>query len=393
MSILSAAVLGALVLLLWLPPFSELLCLIARPRPGSKREGPLSRFLFLVPAHNEHLLISSCVSSLVGLDYPATARRVIVVADNCDDDTATLARAAGAECLERTDLENPGKPHALAWALSQIQLSDWDAAVIIDADTVVDSDFASSLDQYAPLKEIVVQANFLVRNEAESWLTRLGGVLSRCRYEVSYPLKERARINCPMTGNGMCIGAGVLEREGWKAFSITEDSELYVLYTVAGVRIRHGARASLRSQEVSSMSQGVTQRRRWLAGRLWVVRRYWREIVASRAIGWHQKLDLLVELLLSSPVLHGLLAVLVAGAALAFLSGPPALWLAGLALLSIIGTVLTTLIVLWRHPEPWPTLVAFLHLPVYAVWRVLLFLGTILTIGDKRWKRTARKRA
>jgi len=227
-------------------------------------------------------------------------------------------------------------------------------------------------------------------NERETWLTRLGGVLSRCRYEISYPLKEAAGINCPMTGNGMCIGAGILEREGWNAFSITEDSELYALYTAAGVRIHHGSKANLRSQEARSVQQGATQRRRWMAGRLWVIRTYWKQLLTSRRITWRQKLDTFVELGLSSPVLHLLVALIVAGLAWAFQSQPLKFWTMGLALASTAGLALSTLLVLIRHPEPLPTALAFLRLPFYAVWRLLTLVGTLLTLSDKRWKRTSR---
>jgi len=389
------AMFWAVIVVLWLPQISEILCLFKSGRGRRVYQPPPhpARLLFLIPAHNEELLISNCVRSLRALDYQADAMRVVVVADNCTDQTVRLARAAGAECFDRHDPGAPGKPQALVWALNQVDLAEWDAVVVVDADSVVDQDFATALASYAPLRDVVVQANFLVLNEQESWLTRLGGVLSRCRYEVTYPLKEAAGINCPMTGNGMCIGAGVLEREGWKAFSITEDSELYALYSAAGVRIHHAARANLRSQEVSSMNQGATQRRRWLAGRLWVIRTYGGRIIGSRAIGWHQKLDTIVELGLSSPVLHLLLAIAVAVLALVTHHGAQGRWLAEAALGSLAGLVFTTLTVLWNHPEPGPTLLAFLRLPLYAAWRILLLLGTLFTLGDKRWKRTARKGA
>jgi hypothetical protein len=72
---------------------------------------------------------------------------------------------------------------------------------------------------------------------------------------------------------------------------------------------------------------------------------------------------------------------------------PLSLWTAGLALASITGLIVTTILVLWRHPEPIPTLLAFLRLPFYGVWRAVLLVGTVLTLRDKRWKRTSRKGA
>lgn len=389
---------SVLLLILWLPTLSELLCLLRGrrlPPPGPvPPDESLPRLLFLVPAHNEELLISECVRSLLGQGYPADRRRVVVVADNCEDRTAALTRAEGAECLERRDLDAPGKPQALAWALGQLPFATTaDAVIIIDADTVVAPDFAREIARTPGLRDTVMQANFLVSNEDETWLTRLGGLLSRCRYDISYPLKESAGINCPLTGNGMCFGSEVLARVGWQAFSITEDSELYVQHTIAGVRIHHARGANLYSQEAASMSQGATQRRRWLAGRIWILQTYGGALLRSRAIGWHQKLDVVVELVLSSPVLHTAAALGVAlGLWLADPYGQGRL-LALLAAGSLIGLVLTTGTAFLRHPRRGRLLLDALRLPGYLLWRIVLVGKTLLTLRERHWTRTARHTA
>ena len=388
-----AGTLIGLAAALWLPLLSELLSLFARWRVGvpvSKTPGEIPRLLFLVPAHDEELLIAGCARSLLGMAYPATHRRVIVIANNCSDATARLAREQGAESLERVDPKLVGKPRAIAWALSQIDLRQWDACVIVDADSTVAPTFALGLAKLAPLNDIAFQANFGVLNEFESWLTRLGGVLSRCRYDVTYPLKQSAGLNCPITGNGMGFGTNLLIRDGWRAFSITEDSELYAIYTEAGVPIRHASEATLFSQEPRSLRQGVTQRRRWLAGRIGIIRGWAVRIIRSPHIGWHQKLDAFVELGLASPVVHLLIALLVVVAALVGVGGMPGWWIAVLAAASLSGIAITTIVVVWSHPEPWRTFFSFLMLPVYAGWRLAVLFGTLATLRDTTWRKTAR---
>src|SRR5262245_398722 len=86
------------------------------PRAGS----PTQRFLFLIPAHNEERLLPSLVENLSRLDYPRELYAIHVVADNCTDRTAELARAGGAIAHERFDSENAGKGYALQWLLQQI---------------------------------------------------------------------------------------------------------------------------------------------------------------------------------------------------------------------------------------------------------------------------------
>jgi Glycosyltransferase like family 2 len=388
---LAVALIG-LVAVLWLPLLSELLCLLGRRRTNSPVNQPPSqipRLLFLVPAHDEELLIAGCVRSLVQMAYPATHRRFIVIADNCSDATAKIAREQGAETLERVDLKLPGKPRAIAWALGQIDLRQWDACVIVDADSTVASTFALGLAKQAPLNDIVFQPNNGVLNEFDNWLTRLGGLLGRCRFQVTYPLKQSAGLNCPIS-NGMGFGTNLLIRDGWLSFSITEDTELYAIYTAAGVTIRHASAASLYSQEADSLGQGATQRRRWIAGRLRIIREWGPRLIRSPHIGWRQKLDALVELALPAPVLHLVGAVAVFAAALVGVRGALGWWVAWLVTASLSALVVTTITVIGRHPQPWRTVSSFFMLPAYACWRLVVVLGTLVTVKDTTWHRTAR---
>ena len=390
-----AVALAAVVVAIWLPLISELLCLfngtrrVATAASSSEAVGEIPRLLFLVPAHDEELLISGCVRSLMAMTYPSTHRRVLVVADNCSDATARLAREQGAESLERNDPAQPGKPRAIAWALNQIDLRNWDACVIVDADSTVAPTFASGLAKLAPLNDIVFQPNNGVLNEFENWLTRLGGLLGRCRFQVTYPLKQSAGLNCPIS-NGMGFGTNLLLRDGWRSFSITEDTELYAVYTEAGVTIRHASDADLFSQESRSLREGATQRRRWIAGRFQILREWGPRLVRSPRIGWRQKLDALVELALPAPVLHLVATVTVVALALFGVRGELGVWIAYLAIASLSGLVFNTLTAIWRHPEPWRTASSFLMLPIYAVWRLVVILGTVMTVKDTAWRRTSR---
>jgi 1,2-diacylglycerol 3-beta-glucosyltransferase len=385
---------GLLVVIsvLWLPFLSEVISLIISRRTTQRwpaRKGETPRLLFLVPAHDEELMIANCVRSLLEMDYPPSLRRIVVIADNCSDATAKLATELGAQTLERVDPKLAGKPRAIAWALEQIELAEWDACVIVDADSVVAPGFARGLAELAPLNEIVFQPNNVVLNEFDNWLTRLGGLLGRCRFDVTYPLKQSAGLNCPIS-NGMGFGTSLLLRDGWRSYSITEDTELYAIYTEAGVVIRHAPGATLFSQEAGSLKQGGTQRRRWLAGRFYIIREWGPRLLRSRNIGWRQKLDALVELGLSGPVLHLVAVVVVAAAALGAVGGELGASIALLAATSLVALIVTTLVAIGRHPQPWRTIASFFMLPFYAAWRIVVVFGTMVTLRDTTWRRTAR---
>lgn len=387
------------ILWLWLPNLIDVVAVLrflARGRTrlggGSPLPHRLPRLAFLIPAHNESLLITQCVRSLVAMDYPAEARRIIVVADNSTDDTAALARAAGAECLERFDQVLKGKPHALAWAIDQLTLSELEACVVVDADTAVAPGFARGLAALGPLDSIAAQAYIGTLNEWDNWLTRLAGVLARCRYEFTYVLRGIGGLNCPLTGNGMSIGARLLEKNGWQAFSLTENWELYARYTAEGTAIRFASGARLYTQQVRSLKQGETQRSRWSAGRTWVLQEWMSRIVHSRRTTISNKFATLAELAALSPVLHLTTA---AGITLVSLIVPPPLrsWLMVGAVSSLASTAIATLTVLVRHPEPVATVSAFARLPAYAVWRVSVAARTLALSGAQEWRKTERHSA
>lgn len=393
LAVAAGALLLLMALYMVLPLASEILSLV---RPGFRPAEPPAagerpRLIFLVPAHNEAGMIEACAQSLVAQRFPVEQRRVIVIADNCTDRTAELARATGAECWERDAPEAGGKPRALAWAVAQLKLGGWDAVVVIDADTIVDPGFAEALSADMPLKGRAVQSYFATLNEGDNWLTRLAGLLARCRYEVTYPLKRRAGLNCPLTGNGMVIGVELLAG-GWRHFSITENWELYADYTARGIEIRYAQKALILSHEVESLGQGGTQRRRWMAGRLHVLGEYGSALLRSRKIGFAQKLDALTELAGLSPVLHVLAAFAIAAATLLLPGGAVRTAVLVLAVMSLLPLAAATTLALIRHPEPGRTALALLMVPWYALWRVVVAIATLFTLRNRTWTKTERPR-
>ena len=118
------------------------LCSAALPALAARRD---KRFVVLVPAHNETAVILRTVKNLLALDYPAGQFRVQVIADNCTDDTAALARQAGAAVWERSSASERGKGYALKFAYEKVLAEAWaDAVVVVDADTEVSPNLLTS---------------------------------------------------------------------------------------------------------------------------------------------------------------------------------------------------------------------------------------------------------
>jgi 1,2-diacylglycerol 3-beta-glucosyltransferase len=387
---IASVLLGAVAVVLALPVLSDLLSALRR-RAGAETAKPGSepRLLFLVPAHNEELLIGACVRSLVAMSYPRERMRVVVIADNSDDRTAAITVDEGAECLERIDPVLRGKPRAIEWALQRLPYQEFDAVVIVDADTIMEPGFARALAARGPLAGKAVQAYNGVSNPDENDLTRMSAVFAAARYRYAFPLKQRAGLNVPLS-NGMCIGRDVLRKYGWQAFSICEDWELYAQYTAWGVAIEVAPDAMLYSQETRSLEQSTTQRTRWAAGKITVLMREAGAILRSRKASVHQKVDAMAELTALGPAVHAGVVVLL----LAFIYLWPgfearplvaAVLLAGVARIGIY-----TVLAIRSDPSPWRQLRSFLHLPIYTGWRLVVQLRALNMVGEKPWVRTDR---
>jgi len=376
-----------------LPAVAQILTLLrigSRRRPQSTPNVARPRLLFLVPAHDEELLIERCVHSLLDPDYSSGAYEVVVVADNCHDATALIARRAGATVLERRDVTARGKHAALDWALGHFELDQYDAIVVIDADAIVNREFATSLARWPDLRDRAIQAYDGLTNEFENWLTRLAGLFNRYRYDVELPLKAKAGLSVPLTGDGMVIGTRLLRRLGWQIETITEGWELYARYTLAGVTVDFEPGSIFFDQEAKSIRQGEAQRQRWAAGRLHVVRMYGWQVLTGPGVGLVQRVDMLAELLSLGPVQRGV-ASAIGILAILVLDVPASGPLLALFATGIIQPLILSMIVLRAHPEPIPTLTAFARLPVYAGWRVTIGLRNLLKRGTtKKWVRTGR---
>ena len=392
LAIVLSIVLAVIAGLFLLPTVSDVVSAVSRPAsndvppPGPPAETP--RFLVLIPAHDEEILIEACLESLTSLRYPGDRVETLVVADNCTDATADRVRAHGVRCLERTDPLQRGKPWAVAWALARVTLADYDAVIVLDADSIVDPHFLAAIARRSPLTSKIVQGYIDVSNPDESAVTRMARVWSAVRFQVVNSIKVHAGLNVPL-GDGVCIGTGVLREFGWSAFSLSETWEIYASMTAAGVRCVGAEDAHLGAQEARSLHQSASQRKRWTAGRLAVLQRYGPAIFTSTHIGPRQKLDCLAELTALGPAAH--LGAAVSLAALAELGGlPGGDAIASVLLVSLVRPIAYTIVALARDPSPGRAIGAFAFLPFYVVWRLGIQLASLTRVGSKPWVRTDR---
>ena len=311
------------------------------PAPGGRSEE--TRFVVVVPAHQEELGIARTVESLLAADYPKIARRVLVVADNCTDATADRARAAGANVLVRTDAEKRGKGYALAAAFENVlQDPKTDAVIVVDADTQVTPNLFRAYAARFDAGASAVQAGNAVANREASWRTRLMAIAFAIFNGLRSIARERLGLSCGLRGNGMAIRLATLRAVPYDAFSIVEDLEYGIRLGRAGHRVWYAGEAQVLSEMVTTEKESRSQRRRWEDGRRALARAEGPSLVWG---GIRQRSGLLFDL--GMDLLVPPLSYLAVGAALglfmtfaAFASGlagaaPLAVWASCVAMIGI----------------------------------------------------------
>jgi len=356
--------------------------------PASSRK---MRFDVIVPAHNEAAVIARTVTNLLRLAWPVDQFRVLVVADNCTDTTANIARGAGALVLERSNPEYRGKGYALDFAFDASRRDAWaQAVVVIDADAEASSNLLEAFAARIESGELAVQAHYGVLNPNDSWRTRLITIAKAAFHIVRSRARERLRLSCGIRGNGWCVTHKLLHRVPYQAFSLTEDLEYGITLGLAGVRVAYADEAHSDADMVSGEQVARNQRQRWESGRFDLIRTKTLPLLKAAfatpsAICLDLALDLLV-LPLSYVVLN--VAALTLVAAFANRWHPVFQPWLSLGLLNIIFLCMYVLRG-WQLSGIGPRGIADLaRAPFFLIWKILLLMRRKKT---KEWVRTDRE--
>lgn len=362
---------------------------------SSLHELPCSHLAVIVPAHNEERLIGRCVQSLASQSYPADLYRVIVVADNCSDETAFTAEAAGAEVLVRVDTDARGKGRALRWAMDQILAGSKppDAMVVVDADSVADHDLLRALEAELRGGHQVVQADYTLLLDTEAAprneLIAAGFLLfHRVRFS------GRARLGLPanLVGNGMLFSRHLLETHPWNAFSGVEDLEYSTNLRLAGIQPRFAPAGHVSGPGPASRAGETSQRMRWEGGRFHVVRTRLAGLVGAaikkRDLGL---VDAAVDL--ATPPLGLLCMGLAAGfltvalAAVLHLSPAWALLPWAVGMIAVPAYVVIGLRTASAPESMWR---AVRRAPLYLAWKFVTYARIARGFDASRWERSDR---
>jgi cellulose synthase/poly-beta-1,6-N-acetylglucosamine synthase-like glycosyltransferase len=306
-----------------LAPLFGFLALITMAAAWPRRAGPSSsaqprtRFLIVIPAHDEAGAIGSTVRSCRAVDYNPDLFSIHVIADNCSDSTADEAREAGASVVERSDPTLRSKGHALEYFFTQVpegrpDSGGYDAAILIDADTVVAPDLLRAFDRAVAEGKDWVQGYYTVRNPDASWRTRLLTYAFSLANGVWMLGLERLGLGVGLKGNGMCFSAKGLRRVPWRAHGLVEDMEFALMLRTRGERVRFEPSAEVFGEMVSRGGAGAeSQRARWEVGRSSLRGAFAGPLAKSPELGLYRKLLYLLDLFFPPLVTLGLGLILI----------------------------------------------------------------------------------
>ena len=270
MSYVSEA-LGVALLLLTLPLVVELAILTLASRLPKRNctsfvRSEAIRLAVIVPAHNEEVLIASCVQSLLN-SAAGSKTRMIVVAHNCSDRTADRAAKAGAEVVLYNDPQAQGKGSALAFGLEYAASQGMDAALVVDADSTVSRNLIGLVSEALAAGAEAVQCRYEMESSSKRPATRLIALAFRGFNVVRPTGRSRLGLSAGILGNGFAIRQTALSQNPYNSLSVVEDLEYHIRLVLSGKKVQFLHEARVWSGMPPSKQGETTQRSRWEGGR------------------------------------------------------------------------------------------------------------------------------
>ena len=238
----------------------------------------LHRYAVLISARNEAAVIGHLLESLRRQDYPAEKLSLFVVADNCTDNTADVARMGGAMVYERFNSQLVGKGYALNYLLEHIHADYgdvFDGYFVFDADNLLEPNYITNMNRSFSDGSRILTSYRNAKNFGDNWISA-GYALWFLR-EAQFLNHARSLLgtSCAVSGTGFLFHRDVLRRcGGWQFFLLTEDIEFTVDNILAGERIGYCPTAVLYDEQPVTFRQSWRQRMRWARGYLQVFRKY-----------------------------------------------------------------------------------------------------------------------
>lgn len=357
----------------WLPP----------PQRNTPRSRPLRKLAVVVPAHNEAGTIAPTLASLRACDPPTSVETLlIVVADNCTDQTAMVAAGLGARVLVRHDDRHRGKGYALDHAFRQLLDEDFDAFIVIDADTVAEKNLLTAFTRRFEAGAEALQCLYRAPDTDASPAGRMRNIL----WFAFNVVRPRARsfwgLSVGIHGNGFGITRDALALVPYDVGSITEDLDYHLRLVNAGFRVDLVADTTVWSELPTAAAASASQRARWEGGRVGAIIEWSPRLLKQLAKGRLRLLEPLLDLWLLPLSYH---AVLLLPLLFVPIFATRTYGVIGLSLLALHAV--TAVRLGWR----WKDVLLLARAPLHVLWKLKMLPQVIAKAGkNASWIRTDR---
>ena len=241
------------------------------------------KFMAIIPAHNEEAVVANLIESLKNQTYDKNLYDIYVIADNCTDNTAEVARNAGAIVLERFDPAHKTKGYALQWFLKQKieENADYDAFFVFDADNIVDVNFTKAMNKKLCQGEEVVQGYRDIKNPADSWVSAGYAIFYWTMHRFYHLARYNLGLSALLNGTGFMVKFDVIKPTGWNTKTLTEDIEFSLKTIIKGKKVGWAVDAIVYDEQPVGFKQSWSQRSRWTVGHIQCLSEYTKPLAVA----------------------------------------------------------------------------------------------------------------
>ena len=259
------------------------LCALVKLKDKPYLTNKKHKFMAIIPAHNEEKVVGNLIESLRQQNYPKELYDIYVIADNCTDSTAKVAKEAGAIVYERFDPDHKTKGYALQWFLKQKieENADYDAFFVFDADNIVDKNFIVNMNKKLCQGEDVVQGYRDIKNPTDNWITAGYALFYWTMHRLYHLARYNIGLSPLLNGTGFMVRFDVVKPNGWETETLTEDIEFSLKRIIQGKKLGWATDAIVYDEQPTSFKQSWSQRSRWTVGHMQCIKRYTVELFNS----------------------------------------------------------------------------------------------------------------
>lgn len=272
-----------IITIFWLYQVLVSLCSLVKLKEKPLKVKKDHRFMAIIPAHNEEAVVANLIESLKKQTYNKELYDIYVIADNCTDNTAKVAREAGAIVYERFDETKKTKGYALNWFLQQKIKEDapYDAFFVFDADNIVDKNFIKNMNKKLCQGEDVVQGYRDIKNPSDNWITAGYAIFYWQMHRFYHLARYNLGLSPLLNGTGFMVKFDVVKPQGWDTVTLTEDIEFSLKRIIKGKKLGWATDAIVYDEQPTGFKQSWSQRSRWTVGHMQCIKTYTKQLAVA----------------------------------------------------------------------------------------------------------------